>query len=154
MKYYDVKIPDGPDYDYQYNLDELRTAYEQGRLGSSHIVRQDGTKAWLPIRVALGYDAPAIDLTTPNPETSLAEPGDCDLPLGLPLPLAFGAVGAALGLLVSYMFRPSLFGMTPSMTEWFTRSEINGWTSTIVICGIVGLALGAGFGLLMARKPS
>ncbi|HWM24745.1 MAG TPA: hypothetical protein VNP98_07970 [Chthoniobacterales bacterium] len=54
--------------------------------------------------------------------------------------MTFG--GGMVGLLVSYLMRPTIFGRGPSFGEWFTEGFNSPFASTIYTCGIIGLLVG------------
>ena len=60
--------------------------------------------------------------------------------------------GGILGLLISYLFAPSMLGMRPTLYEYYI--EYPEFKSTILICVIVGLAAGFAVGLLIDRKAN
>lgn len=52
-------------------------------------------------------------------------------------------VGAVLGLLISYLFRPTIWGQSPTLLEWFDQFATQPqYSTTIAICAIVGALLG------------
>jgi multisubunit Na+/H+ antiporter MnhB subunit len=65
-------------------------------------------------------------------------------------------VGLLVGLLASYLFRPSVpFLGTVSFSEWFSADAFNaGYGSTIITCGVIGAVVGFTVGLLAERKPA
>lgn len=68
--------------------------------------------------------------------------------------LVFLVIGLALGLMVSYLFKPTVFFGTLTPEWWFTEGfKDKGTAPTIYICAIVGATLGLFAGLTLDRKP-
>ena len=59
-------------------------------------------------------------------------------------------IGAVVGAMGSYVFRPVTFFGTPTFAQWFEPEAIKQMSgSTIAICGVVGSLIGLALGTLI-----
>ncbi len=56
------------------------------------------------------------------------------------IPLALA--GGILGLLASFLLRPRYPGESATLGQWLTGGLASGYASTIVICALIGAAMG------------
>jgi uncharacterized protein YacL len=58
-------------------------------------------------------------------------------------------LGGVIGLLISYLLRPTIFGRSPTFVEWFTEGFSSPFASNIITCGLIGLVVGFVIGYLL-----
>jgi len=114
--------------------EQLRSMYMNGAITADAAVTWEGCVAPVPIASVVNGQMPAQSAgasTSSHPPSSA--PSTNNWRAGL------AVVGGIIGLLVSYLMRPTLFGMGPSFSEWFTEGFTSPYASTIYVCIAVGL---------------
>lgn len=61
-------------------------------------------------------------------------------------------LGGIVGLLVSYLMRPTFMGRGPTFEEWFTNGFNSPHASTIYTCAGIGLLIGCVVGFAISGR--
>ena len=115
-----------------YLPEQIRTMWQNGSITADATMSWDGCTASVPL-ITLMNDP--IFATPPSGSQSSS-----DSRFGWRVGMTI--VGGAIGLLVSYLLRPTILGQGPSFEDWFTEGLNSPFASTIYTCAIIGLLVG------------
>jgi len=113
-----------------YLQDQLRSMWQSGSITADALITWEGCKEALPAKDLFSEPSSAS-----IPPTGVSQ-ADVSRRVGLTI------FGGAIGLLTSYLMRPTVFGRGPSFEEWFTEGFNSPYASTIYTCAVIGLFVG------------
>ena len=117
--------------------EQLRSMYMSGAITADATVTWEGCALPRPIASVVGSQVPPIGagFSKSSSDTTSAR-STSNWRVGLTL------VGGIVGLLVSYLMRPTFLGIGPSPREWFLEGFNSPYASTLYTCAGVGLVCG------------
>lgn len=116
-------------------LSQVRTMWQSGAITADARLEWEGADP-VPVATVLSRSA----------QSSIGGSSSDSLSGIIPGMTIFGGI---VGLLVSYLMRPTVLGQGPTFGEWFTEGFDSPFASTIYICAWIGLLIGCIVGYLI-----
>ena len=113
-------------------IKQVETMWQSGAITADARLEWDGADP-VPLAVALRHASHHASETAPAPIWKIV----------------LTPLGAIVGLLASFLFRPQFLGRGPGLDEWLTKGLQSPYASTIIVCAVIGAVVGFVAGLLI-----